>query len=313
MKNLICLFLSFAFFMQGCSQEDFVDEVFILEENMKLELPKDIEDYGKAVAAEMEATLSIMIKQGVDYSEVPDSIDFRERFFTDWYAANPKIVEARSTAMEIPNQMSVSEFAERYRMLTTVQIDYIIKIIKECEQSTSNVNLLERLIVLKDDICLHIPEYEQERLLYIISVLYYGIQKMSEMEAKGLTLNSPYSYSNFQLSRIKSRTETGTLAVPEGCRSFLATVWTIAVGEPTPAGEIVAAIATIYVAGVLMYEVVTCKKNSYSSYCLDKYVECQDTKPEWAKKHSGGYGHSMCQLCFDQCNRDGYWMCPVPV
>lgn len=136
---------------------------------------------------------------------------------------------------------------------------------------------------------------------------------MTEMEAKGLTLNTPYSYSNFQLSRIKSRTELGTLTVPEGCRSFLATIWTIAVGEPTPAGEIVAAIATIYLAGVMMYEVVTCRKNSYDPYCLKKYEECHDKNPDWAKEHSGGYGYTMCQLCFEQCNREGYWICPVRV
>lgn len=318
MKNLIYLLLSFTFFMQGCSQEDFVDEVFIPEENMKLELPKDIEDYGKAVATEMEATLSVLIEQGVDYSKIPDSVDFRKRFFADWYAANPKTSQSRSVGMEIPSQINVSEFAERYRMLTTIQIVYIIKIIRECEQSTSHVNFLERLIVLKDDICLHVPEYEQERLLYIISVLYYGIQKMTEMEAKGLTLNTPYSYSNFQLSRIKSRTELGTLTVPEGCRSFLATIWTIAVGEPTPAGEIVAAIATLYIAGVLVYEVVTCENNSYNDTdnsvdCEKEYNYCMKYDKEWSKRDSGGYGFTMCDRCYRYCQAQNVWDCPRPI
>lgn len=124
----------------------------------------------------------------------------------------------------------------------------------------SNSDLLQRLKNLRDDICLYVPEFEQERLLNIISVLYYGIQTIFELEIKGLMLRTPYSYNEFQLSRIKSRTETGTQEVPEGCRAFLATVWTIAVGEPTPAGEIVASIISIYLAGVMMYEVVTCKK-----------------------------------------------------
>lgn len=58
------------------------------------------------------------------------------------------------------------------------------------------------------------------------------------------------------------------------CAKFLASRWTIAVGEPTPLGEIVMSVATIVVAGVLLYEVITCKTatdnsaNPHYSYCM---------------------------------------------
>ena len=204
-------------------------------------------------------------------------------------------------------------------MLTVIQIKYINKIIKECERSISNSDLLERLIDLKSDICLHVPKYERERLFYVISVLYYGIQMVMELDSDGLMLNTPYSHNKLQFSRIKTRAESVTgITVPEECRSFLVTVWTIAIGEPTPAGDIVASIATFYVGGLLMYEVIACsisssEVNNNRDYCINKYIECINNNPDWAKDNSGGYGYTMCRRCQEFCDLQGYWSCPRPI
>ncbi|MBR2359447.1 MAG: hypothetical protein IKA75_03400 [Bacteroidaceae bacterium] len=320
-KKTNCLITLFILLMQGCTHDYIENDIYFSNVNKStgIELPNDIEDFGKAVALGIKTTIYNMIEQGVDYSEIPDSINFRKSFFADWYAANPKINETRSTEMNFPYRMSASEFAERYKMLTTIQVEYIHKIIKECKLSSSSIDLLNRLVILRNDICLYVPEFEQERLLYVISVLYYGIKMILELEAEGLMLNTPYNYHKLQLSNIKTRAEMGSIAtvVPEGCRSFLATVWTIAVGEPTPLGDIVAIVSTIYVGGVMVYEIIACTKEQSEEeenleYCTNKYIECTDTKPDWAKEHSGGFGYSICNRCLEYCINQKYWQCPVP-
>lgn len=324
MKKANYLITLFVLLMHGCTHDYIENDMHFSNANKLtgIGLPDDIENFGRAVAIGIKTTIYNMIEQGVDYSEIPDSVNFRERFYADWCAANPKINETRSTEMNFPYRMSASEFAERYKMLTTTQIEYIHKIIKECKLSFSSMDLLNRLIIIKNDISLYVPEFEQERLLYVISVLYYGVKMISELEAEGLMLNTPYNYHKLQLSNIRTRAEMGPIAtvVPEGCRSFLATVWTIAVGEPTPLGDIVALVTTAYVGGMMVYEIIACTKNSSEEeeekenreYCIDKYVECIDTRPDWAKEHSGGFGYSICDRCFDYCITQKYWQCPTP-
>ncbi len=58
-------------------------------------------------------------------------------------------------------------------------------------------------------------------------------------------------------------------------RKITATVWTIAIGEPTPFGEIVASVATVFSAAGFIYEVILCKENEGNSdmdFCMEKYI-----------------------------------------
>lgn len=87
----------------------------------------------------------------------------------------------------------------------------------------------------------------------------------------------------------------------DNCRKFLATTWAIAIGEPTPAGEIVAAIATVMVAGVLLYEVVVCAKSNLQKECV-KYASL---------RVGSGY---ECDACYRECMNNGAWpfyKCPI--
>ncbi len=320
MKRLFFLVSLVVLLTQGCSQDDFVDEMFIIKDRGKqveMRLPIEIEAYGRAIAAEIRATVTNMVERGIDYSEIPDSVDFRERFYSDWCAANPKTNQTRSAQTKFLLQMSASDFAEKYQMLTAIQIDFINKIINECKESSSYDDLLKRLVVLKEDICLHVPEIEQERLLNIISVLYFSVQTISEMKTEGLMLRTPHDYNDFQSVQVKTRAvEGGVIDVPFGCQSFLTTVWTIAVGEPTPFGEIVASVVTVVVAGTVMYEVITCKDEDTTNeelekrkYCAEKYTQCMED-PELSKPHSGStWGISKCADCLHECISDGYWDC----
>ncbi len=97
-----------------------------------------------------------------------------------------------------------------------------------------------------------------------------------------------------------------TRSEPEGgfgasCRRFLATVWVIAVGGPTPAREIVASVATVIVGGILLYEVVVCTVETIN--CSVKYAECvnEGRLPSW-----------QCFDCFKYCQGQNVWDCPRP-
>lgn len=87
------------------------------------------------------------------------------------------------------------------------------------------------------------------------------------------------------------------------CRKFLATGWVIAIGEPTPTGEIVMSVATVVVAGVLLYEVITCppKPNGPTeSICGYNYARCLDDIRNPA---------ALCIQCMEMCRPTGIWIC----
>ena len=85
---------------------------------------------------------------------------------------------------------------ERYNSLTDIQLEFIHKIIGECEKSRSSQDLLARLVALNKEIHAQVPEIEQERLLNVIAVLYYGGQKIVYLEHQGLMLRTPYNKEN---------------------------------------------------------------------------------------------------------------------
>lgn len=317
MKKTIYLVLLLSLLAQSCSQEYPIEDVSTPEKKykeLKIKLPKEIENYGRAVATELKKTVTNMTEQGVDYSRITESAKFRETFQNDWYAANPQIVKTRSSQILYPMEMSTSEFIKRYKMLTTIQIDYIKKIIHVCRNSESNTDMLQRLIDLRDEIYLSVPEIEQDRLLYVVSALFYGIQMISTLEAEGLMIKTPYNYNELQFTQIHTRAEYIPPTVSEGCRSFLATTWAIAVGEPTPAGEVVALVTTVIVAGVLLYEVITCRANSLDiNDCIEKYEDCMEFNPAWAAPGSGNAGSSMCDACLKYCQTQNVWDCPRPI
>ena len=317
MKNLIFIVFSIALLTQSCSQRDDIkDKHSLFEEEIGEEennFPKQVEAYGKAVAKEIEITVAKLNDLNMDYSEVVDSKDFRKKFYEDWYNASPTMARSRATGkIQSIEMMSATEFMERYNSLTDIQLEFIHKIIGECEKSRSSQDLLARLVALNKEIHAQVPEIEQERLLNVIAVLYYGGQKIVYLEHQGLMLRTPYN--NIKLSKVKTRGPEDGGNIGEWCRKITATVWTIAIGEPTPAGEIVASIVTLAVAGVYVYEVVVCasQQSSNTSYCNEKYNECMEGK-EHSGLNSGGWGYSECRRCHEYClAQGGIWDCPRP-
>ena len=291
MKNLIFIVFSIALLTQSCSQsDDFIDKQSVFEEEIveeEIDFPKQVEAYGKAVAKEIEITVAKLNDLNMDYSEVVDSKDFRKKFYEDWYNASPTMARSRATGkIQSIEMMSATEFMERYNSLTDIQLEFIHKIIGECEKSRSSQDLLARLVALNKEIHAQVPEIEQERLLNVIAVLYYGGQKIVYLEHQGLMLRTPYN--NIKLSKVKTRGPEDGGNIGEWCRKITA--------------------------GVYVYEVVVCasQQSSNTSYCNEKYNECMEGK-EHSGLNSGGWGYSECRRCHEYClAQGGIWDCPRP-
>lgn len=145
------------------------------------------------------------------------------------------------------------EIAERKQQLTDIQIQFVERIIKESEESKSHEELIRRLLVINKDIHSVVPNIQQERLCNVTSVLYYALKEIDVLEREGYVING--KINTLAGPRLKSFSEDadgGTVIIGgKSCSRFLATVWSIAIGEPTPLGEIVASVITVVVGGVL--------------------------------------------------------------
>jgi hypothetical protein len=294
-KQILVSLCLMSFLLCNCNmwENELFDDVQVPE---KTYLPANIEEYGKEVAAELYSTVKNLNKMGVDYSNANSSETFKDRFFSDYYKASS--IKTKSGTLK-PTQMPSNVFAERLNNLTQIQLEFIDRIIDECDKSKSYPDLAKRLINVNKDIHSDVPEIQQERLFTITAVLYYGIKEIQNLEEQGLMPRTPQS--NIQYLRLKSgNTESGD-SFGDSCRKFLAATWVIAIGEPTPVGEIVASVATVIVGGILLYEVVVCTVNTIN--CSAKYAECvnKGSLPRW-----------KCYDCFVYCQGQNVWDCPRP-
>ena len=143
MKKVVFIVFCIALLTQSCSQsDDFVDTQSAFEKEIvkeEIDFPRQVEAYGKAVAEEIENTVGKLNDLNADYSEIGDSKNFREKFLEDWYNASPTIARSRAAGDVQPIQMTMSaaEFMERYNSLTDIQLEFIRKIISECDESRS--------------------------------------------------------------------------------------------------------------------------------------------------------------------------------
>jgi hypothetical protein len=272
--------------MQSCNSDDLLGET--LDE--KPEFPFYADNYGKNVAKGFRNTVENLNRMGVDYSKADTSTAFKEEFYKNIGKINPEFEDNIQP-------IDPAVFAEKVRSLTDIQIEFIQRIIEECNQSNSYQNLLDRLTAVNKDIYSRVPEIEQDRLFNITAVLYYGIKEIQNLEKQGQMLITPHN--DIQRVRLKSGSESGG-SVGGSCHKFLATVWVIAIGEPTPAGEIVAAIVTV---GALLYEITVCQNSTQTIDCSDRYAKCvtRGLLPSW-----------KCYDCFVYCQGQNVWECPRP-
>ncbi len=251
--------------------------------------PKNIETFGKAVANDLHKAIVTMHKAGINYSDANDCEDFTNKFFSDYYKAASTTLISKSALQKLQEYDNPTYFIKKYMNLTEIQKNYINRIINDVGETISYEDMRNKLTKITKDIYSEVPEFQQERLLRITSVLFYCANELEYLENQGQMILTPYS----KLPKIKTRSENSGWG--SSCRTFLATVWTIAVGEPTPAGEIVASVITVYIAGKLLYEVVVCRKSNRDD-CQRKYEDCVEYN--WQKD---------CSSCLQYCIVQGYW------
>lgn len=294
MKKIFFYIFSIIVFLQGCSMDD--NMLNPLQDD-KANFPAQSQELGKAVAKELRGIVTSLNEMGVDYSDADSSPEFKQRFYGNLnQTLSPSLLRSTNTISQ--TQMSPEVFIEKVKNLTELQIKFIERIIDECKKSTSYDDFTKRLIAINKDISSSVPEIQQERLFNITAVLYYGMNEIQNLEKQGQMLSTPYN--SVQPIRLKSGNESGG-GWGASCRSFLATVWTIAVGEPTPYGEVVAAVVTVVVGGILLYEVVTCAKKTVD--CTEKVVDCYK---------NSSIPDDMCTECLRYCQGQGEWDCPRP-
>jgi hypothetical protein len=275
------------------------DEILMPEQVEKANFPAYIEEYGETLAKELRQTVYNMNKMGVNYSDAENTPEFKERFYNDLYNATPR--KTRSNISKDQIGLSPEAFAEGYRNLTAIQIEFIKRIIDEGQKTSSYDELFNVLMNINKDIYVQVPAIEQERLLRTTAVLYYGLKEIQRLEQQGQMFVTPMnSMMGFPILKTRSENDGGSSGGGGGsCRAFLATAWTIAVGEPTLAGEIVMAIVTV---GYLLYEITVCSDTSSDSdsdydYCQDKFASCIPM-----------YGfQDPCSQCLQHCLKDGVW------
>ena len=331
-KLLVCVF-AIGLCFWSCSQTEEWAELSSPKDevqDMEIQLPQASEDFGKAIAGKIGTTMEKLVEMNVDYSDADGSKEFRDRFYNDFYQINSYSTKKKSQGEIAYPTITPEQFAEGYASLSEIQVGFIHKIIEECDKSTSDHDLLVRLVSLRDKICEEVPEIEQERLLNVISMLFYSVQELNRLAAQGMTLKTTNNVGLFP--RLMTSSEGGggneggsnpSVTIPPECRTFLSSIWIAATIEPTPVGEVIAFIGTTVIAGVIMYQYMACPAESSSSdditnsdfdYCVERYTNCEESNENgWAERNSGGkYGHSMCYECYNDCLLNGVWDCPRP-
>ena len=257
-------------------------------------LPEELKRVGLNVANELRKTIIAMHENNVSFSNSNSSEEFCEYFYKE-YAKYSYTLDSigKGYAFIMDNMMTNAEFLDSYFNITSLQKDYIDKISNTLSKKNSYNEMLNALSELCIEVNNEIPDIQRLRVLKIISVLYYGLSVIAEMESTGMfPLTSKSIHNEFiKLSNTESGITNGS------CRSFLAAVWTIAVGELTPLGEIVASVITVVYAGVLMYQVIVCQANDTANwqYCQDKFMNCVSSIPDG------------CSVCFRYCIQNGVW------
>lgn len=300
--------LSLGVLLLGCSVKD--DSIGLFNDN-EPQFPSHIEKCGKELAKNIEQTVAILNKQGVDYSDADYSQEFYERFYTDWLGAASII--SKNQRSVIRPEVDPLILVEKYRNLTPVQRQFIKRIETEGSQSRSYEEFCTIIKKINQDIYNEVPKIEQERLLLMTSFLYYGLSKIYHLQTQGKMLITPQT--NLQLAMVKTRSESGSGGFWQTCRKIYEATCSYVVGAVVATGEVVTSISLEMVGGAMLYAVLLCLPGDTDKreVCREKYEDCIEFNKSWGKIGSGSDpGESMCESCRKFCMGTGIWDCPRP-
>ena len=295
-RLMIVISSCFCFIFCDRQNDSGFDDLLYFSED--LSLPESSKRFGLEVAKELNSTIRNLHKSGANYSKSRKDNTFMNDFYKDYLDANPHKDDVNDL-FPTP-EIKYDNYIQKINTLSSTQLQYIDRIIKECNSATTDREYYFKLRNIANDIYRDVPQIQQERLFNIIAALYYGIKEIESLEEQGLMIPTPSN--SFKHLRVKTKGEPGNAS--ETCRHLTETVWVIAIGEPTPVGEIVASVLTVLVGAYLLYDVITCSVyNEVTVDCVEKYVECIQ---------SGALEGSKCYDCFVYCQGQNVWDCPRP-
>lgn len=288
---LVAVLTAMTLIFSQCSKSGFESDM----EKEELQLPQSVEQLGRTVAEELHSTVINLHKMGVDYSDADASEAFYNRFKEDYKSAS-----AWSSMTEADKEMisvfsSPELFLQGFRNLTKIQLKYIDRIVAETARSASYDDMCSILLDIGSDIRENVPEIQQERLLNVVSALYYCGRELQYLEEQGLMPRTPSDV----LNSIKTRSEIDS----GGCRHLLLSAYALAALEPSLVGEVIVSVIAV---SAILYDVIVCKKTSFNetntNACIDRYVQCQQK------------GLRLCDDCLHYCVTQGdwpYWRCNI--
>lgn len=289
---LFVITLILSAFMYSCD----LDGDGVIEPEIKTaNFPAHIQEMGESVANGINIAVNHLNEMGVDYSDAENTEVFRGRFMDDLSKVNPLITKNSELN---PTNLDAETIIERIGNLTEIQLIFIRRIIKECDESSTVSEFLNKLVEINEDIYSSVPKIEQERLFYVTSILYYGYKEIYGLEKQGIMIRS--SDDDIKFLKVKSQTEVIDLG---RCKKIVSTVWMAALVEPSPFGEALATAVTLYVGGMIIYEYLVCRDSASSSNCIDLFTQCVTYR--WQQD---------CSTCLSNCIVQGSWprwMCPL--
>lgn len=296
-KIFFYILLSSLFFITGCTSDYDLLEGERIE---KTNFPKHSEELGKAVAKELNAMVKNLNAMGVDYSNMDNSEESIAIFYKDLHKANPSMPKDKS--LYDPFNISSQEFYNMWSNFTDIQIEFIERIIREYTESSSDEAYIIKLISINKDIYSSVPKIEQERLLNLTAILYYGLSEIHNLEKQGQLPQT--SYSGLKYPRLRSGSENGNGT--GSCRVENASAWTYIVGAIIWTGETVVSAATIAGSSLLAFTLCFFTGDTRPiDYCIKKATECYDNNviADW-----------ICTDCLTYCRGTGTgeWQCPRP-
>ena len=269
------------------------------------EIPESSKELGVCVANKINNAILFFHRNEINFSD-GTNVASRDQFYEKFALVYPELQSRSSQKTLVSYRVTPEEFAKGMKELTDIQISFINRIIQNCYQCNSYNEFYRVIEAINKDIKAMVPKHQQLRLYNVTAVLYYGFREIQNLESQGVMALTPTR--RFSRVPILSRSEESGETFGATCRKILATVWTIAVGEPTPAGEIVASVASVLYAGVFLYEVWLCVSNSNENeegetgnqseiyhYCQERYLKCLTPIPDG------------CSICLQFCLVQGYW------
>ncbi|WP_242203030.1 hypothetical protein [Aestuariivivens insulae] len=220
---------------------------------------------------------------------------------------------------EYTNEIITAILVNNARSLTSAQKKILIRIDNAKKKSESFSEFVKKLTQINEDIYINIPKKEQKKLFFVTSTLFFGFKAINDYHFKKVSISSIISktysplFSVFGINTAYAQEDNNDDDDDwwGECDGQLLSVWTIALAEPTPIGEVVATLATIYIGGVLVAELITeCFQSDEISTplidintCIDAYVTCTEVTP-----------YDDCSTCLSFCGTQGYWpsdICPL--